>query len=75
MSSRKPDRAIGQRACEEMLRMDSTVAEQSRRMGIDKNSFYNWQRGESCPNARALQALAVCGYDVFYILTGWRKEK
>lgn len=44
-----------------------------RQLGLRKNTFNEWERGATAPGFYALQAMALCGYDVVYILTG-RKE-
>lgn len=75
MIKRKCDRSIGYRAAEEMLKVNASIREQCRQLGIDRNSFYQWQQGTACPDARALQALALAGYDVHYILLGSKRKE
>lgn len=70
----KTDPKIGRRAAEEILKKDCFVKSELQRLGLYRNSFYTWNSGECCPDARALQAMAECGYDVVYILTGQRTK-
>ena len=45
------------------------------RMGILQSSIYGWKNGELNPSAYYLQQMALAGYDVFWILTGERKNE
>ena len=72
MSSVKGDIGIGVRAFE-VINARGGVTQEMLRLGMHRNKAYEWAAGK-VPSGRALQAMALAGYDVIYILTG-RREK
>lgn len=68
---RKGDIEIGKRAAE-LVRAHGSVAKEMRRVGLDKKLPWQWDQGLT-PDGRSLQALAFCGYDIYYILTGRKR--
>lgn len=74
MGKHKPDIYIGYRAAaliREKTPPEKTPAYEMRRLGLDRKLLFQWEAG-MCPSAYSLQAMAFCGYDVIYILTGRR---
>lgn len=70
MSNKKGELSIGHRAFE-LISAKGNVSKETREIGISKSKAYDWANG-LCPSARSLQAMALAGYDVMYILTGRR---
>ena len=68
---RRADIQIGKRAYLEILRIFPTVTNAKDNLGCSKNVIYSWASG-TAPSAKHLQAMAVMGMDVMYILTGKR---
>ena len=69
----KGDIDVGRRAAQLLLEKEAkagmTTEAQLERMGLDRKTLYSWSAGHT-PSGRALQVLALAGYDVVYILTG-----
>lgn len=70
MSSVQGDISIGARAFE-LVNATGSVTKEMHRIGLHRNKAYDWANGK-VPGGRALQAMALAGYDVIYILTGRR---
>ena len=70
MGSIKGDISIGARAFELIYATGSVTAAMAR-LGVHRNKAYEWAGGK-VPGGRTLQAMAMAGYDVIYILTGRR---
>lgn len=71
MSSVQGDISIGARAFE--LISARGVTSEMKRLGMHRNKAYEWAAGK-VPGGRALQAMALAGYDIIYILTGRRER-
>ena len=69
---RKGDIEIGRRAFEELVDTFGGVANVTKKTGLRKTTIYGWNDGSATPGGRALQAMALCGIDVIYVLTGRR---
>lgn len=67
---------LEERACEEvqavMKKYQATKAATLDMLGIDRNAYHRWEVGLNSPNGHSLEAMALHGLDVFYILTGKR---
>jgi hypothetical protein len=72
MSAVKGDIGIGARAFE-LVSATGSVTREMRRLGLHRNKAYDWAGGK-VPGGRALQAMALAGYDVIYVLTGRRSR-
>ena len=75
MSRQKADGMIGVRAAEEVMAragQEQTTKKCMEDCGIRRQRFWDWENGIT-PSITALQRLAFGGYDVNYILTGWRR--
>lgn len=72
MSSVQGDIAIGTRAFE-LISATGSVTREMHRLGLHRNKAYDWAAGK-VPSGRALQAMALAGHDVIYILTGRRAD-
>lgn len=70
------DRSTGARAAQLVREAAGTahgaLMAQLRKLGITKNTFFAWESGETIPSLYTLQAMALHGYDVLYILIGRR---
>ena len=70
------DRSTGARAAQLVRETAGTargaLMAQLRKLGITKNTFFAWESGETIPSLYTLQAMALHGYDVLYILIGCR---
>lgn len=70
------DRSTGARAAQLVREAAGTahgaLMAQLRKLGIKKNTFFAWESGETTPSLYTLQAMALHGYDVLYILIGRR---
>lgn len=70
------DRSTGARAAQLVREAAGTahgaLMAQLRKLGISKNTFFAWESGETTPSLYTLQAMALHGYDVLYILIGRR---
>ena len=73
MSAIKGDIHIGTRAFE-LINATGSVTKEMNRLGLHRNKAYEWNAGK-VPSGRALQAMALAGHDVIYILTGRRAAK
>ena len=71
---RKGDIEIGHRAYEELVDTFGGVRNAVKKTGIAKNTIYAWNDGSATPSGYALQAMALCGIDVLYILTGRKAD-
>lgn len=71
----RPEKKIGQRAMEELLRKfpNSTITELADRIGCDRQLPYNWEKG-TLPSTGYIVRFLEIGLDVGYILTGRRTE-
>lgn len=67
------DRSIGERAYSIALSLNLPLTELAAQLGIDRKTIYAWKRGDP-PSVYALQALALHGWDIHYILTGDKGE-
>ena len=72
MSSVQGDTSIGVRAFESIY-ATGNVANEMQRLGLHRNKAYDWANGK-VPSGRALQAMALAGHNVLYILTGRRAD-
>jgi hypothetical protein len=70
------DKAYARRAVGCILQHigDGTLKSELERLNIPKETFSWWSRGRFNPTAPALEAMALAGYDIHYILTGVRKD-
>ena len=68
----KADIRIGERAWSEILRAERTTADMARLIGVQRKTLYAWRDGET-PNTRALARMAHMNFDIYYILTGYRR--
>ena len=74
MGKHMSDRSTGARAAQLVRETAGTargaLMAQLRKLGIKKNTFFAWESGETTPSLHTLQAMALHGYDVVYILLG-----
>ncbi|MBD9676260.1 helix-turn-helix transcriptional regulator [Pseudomonas sp. PDM18] len=63
---------IGERLKEERERLGYIQTDFAALAGASKNSQYNYEKGERCPDAAYLAAVAAVGVDVLYVVTGTR---
>lgn len=63
---------FGVRLLEVRDELGLTQDEMAVRLGVSKRSYCAYEGGETSPNAKILAALAECGIDVAYVLTGHR---
>lgn len=72
------DKAIGRRAAAEIrvraYERRTTYTVQRELLGLEQSVFHRWENGLGAPGAKFLQAMALDGYDVHYILTGERRS-
>lgn len=61
---------IGERLKEERERLGFSQTEFAAVAGASKNSQYNYEKGERCPDAAYLAAVAEKGVDILYVVTG-----
>lgn len=61
---------IGERLKEERERLGFSQTEFAAVAGASKNSQYNCEKGERCPDAAYLAAVAEKGVDILYVVTG-----
>ena len=66
------DREIGKRAYAVALSKGNSLCALAKSMGLDRKAFYHMKEGNP-PSVFTLQAMALHGWDVHYILTGYRK--
>ncbi|MDF1486703.1 helix-turn-helix transcriptional regulator [Ramlibacter sp. H39-3-26] len=64
--------SIGERIRIERERMALTQPALAEKCGVTMRSQRNYEKGERSPDAEYLAALASCGLNVLYILTGQR---
>lgn len=71
------DTAIGRRAAaairDRAHERRTTYTAQRQLLGLEQSVFCRWEHGQGAPGAKFLQAMALDGYDVHYILTGERR--
>ena len=68
---------IGERAAKcvrDRARQTGTVKGEMERLGVSVDCLFRWEKGNTAPFAYALQQMALSDYDVYYILTGERKN-
>ena len=65
---------FGTRLKEERLKNQITQEDLAERLGVKKNTVWNWENEKSYPNALQLMDFLDHGFDVQYILTGNRSE-
>lgn len=70
---KKAEIEIARRAYEYLLYLPGTIPQNCVRLGLDRKIAYRWYHNGMAPSARSLQALALDGADVHYILTGHKK--
>jgi transcriptional regulator with XRE-family HTH domain len=63
---------IGDRLREERERLGLNQTDLAAKVGVSKNSQYNYEKGERSPDAEYLAALQGVGADTTYILLGQR---
>lgn len=63
---------LGNRLREERERVGMTQPVFAEAAGAKKRTLIDWEKGVSSPTATQLEALAVIGVDVLYVLTGRR---
>ena len=73
MANKKGNIEIGYRAYAEVCRIFENANKGAKKMGIRKNSIYEWAAG-SVPGGHYLALLNHYGCDVLYILTGVRNS-
>ena len=65
---------VGKRCAEEFRKQahirDITYDAESRRTGVCRQSFIQYEHGIHEPTAKVLQKLAEADYDIYYILLG-----
>ena len=61
---------IGERLKEERERLGFSQTEFAAVAGASKNSQYNYEKGDRCPDAAYLAAVAEKGVDILYVVTG-----
>ncbi len=67
-------RLIGQRLSEERIRIGRTQADLSEIVNITRRSIASWEAGYTTPNAEDLVQLLQLGFDIAFVLTGWRSN-
>lgn len=71
---RKPDISIAHRAFAEVIAKYGGTVEAARKLGIARSCIQSWKYGDNVPGAYALQAMDRAGFDVHYILSGFRSK-
>ena len=64
-----------ERLREERKRLKLNQTQLAALAGTTKNSQLNYEKGNVCPNAEYLAAIAAAGVDVQYVLTGQRSSE
>ena len=64
-----------ERLREERKRLKLNQTQLAALAGTTKNSQLNYEKGNVCPNAEYLAAIAAAGVDVQYVLTGQRSAE
>lgn len=64
-----------ERLREERKRLKLNQTQLAALAGTTKNSQLNYEKGNVCPNAEYLVAIAAAGVDVQYVLTGQRSSE
>ena len=64
---------FGTRLKEERLKNQITQEDLAERLGVKKNTVWNWENEKSYPNALQIMDFLDFGFDVQYILTGKRQ--
>jgi hypothetical protein len=70
MRTRKTDPNISKRCFWYLINKYETVINVSKRLGIARETLYRWKDGDLAPSAFWLQALALDGADLHFLLTG-----
>lgn len=65
---------LGERLKEERQRLKLTQPELAEAAGAKKRTVIDWEKGVSSPTAIQLEALALKGLDVLYVVTGQRSN-
>ena len=65
---------FGTRLKEERLKNQITQEDLAERLGVKKNTVWNWENEKSYPNALQIMDFLDYGFDVQYILTGSRSK-
>lgn len=65
---------LGSRLKEERLKNQITQEDLAERLGVKKNTVWNWENEKSYPNALQIMDFLDYGFDIQYILTGSRGE-
>lgn len=66
---------FSERLKEERKRLKLNQTQLAALAGTTKNSQLNYEKGNVCPNAEYLAAIAAAGVDVQYVLTGQRSSE
>jgi ribosome-binding protein aMBF1 (putative translation factor) len=67
-------RLIGQRIAEERVRLGRTQVDLSELINTTRRSIASWEAGYTTPNAEDLVQLLGLGFDLAFVLTGWRSN-
>ena len=67
--------AIGERLREERERLGLNQEELGQRGGVNRNTQGKYEKSERSPDAAYLAAVAECGVDVLYVVTGARQMR
>jgi hypothetical protein len=69
---------IGRRAAEEIRQAsynnDTTLQFELDCIGVSREMLYCWEHKKWEPTGKKLAGMALAGYDIYYILTGERKQ-
>ncbi|OWJ91096.1 hypothetical protein B6S59_25325 [Pseudomonas sp. A46] len=65
---------LGERLKEERQRLKLTQPELAEAAGAKKRTVIDWEKGVSSPTAVQLEALALVGLDVLFVVTGSRSN-
>ena len=74
MKTRKTDPNISKRCFWYLINKYETVINVKKRFGIARDTLYRWKDGDMAPSAFWLQALALDGADLHFLLTGKGKR-
>jgi DNA-binding XRE family transcriptional regulator len=65
-------RLIGQRVADERVRLGYTQVQLAEKLGMTRRGLAFWEGGYSTPNAEDLAQMLPLGFDIAFVLTGWR---
>ena len=68
---------IGKRCVEEIMQRVKRKGDLNvvlDKLDIHRQSLYQWGDGRYIPGGKVLRKMALEGYDIYYILTGVRKD-